>query len=437
MPPPCPCPPPVGCCRHGTAYLMHQVCSGCLPACSLVCVGDQQHDNESSALSTSLAALAHSKLYQGVDKENNACPLSMSTPMQALPHQLPDQYCSQPPAGEPYSTAPEEPARGLPLLGTVVMGLPVSKAIRQKAMRLSKAKQAKAKQPKAPKATQRDLASAPGQDWFQQEGDAPAVPDQPQALTLQQPKAKSKKKRPPPKAESPCRLPPISPGALSLQEGVKRRRLARQAEAQAEAQAAALAASAAASDCTHPAQPTEGPSLTATDQSSEAAAAEGVIQASSLADTTGQQQPRHENGKCPPPDTEVDHEPASTSEPCSASKQADNTDQSQMRTSTRQQPGQTLSFDVGAMELFQQQDTCDAFGSFWRRTSGIGTQNSSPGVQAPPAAPSAFGGKKLCRVTVRMQGCSCPSSMPGPYVLLPFLHQILLRTSLSCCVLAK
>jgi len=314
----------------------------------------------------------------------------MSTPIQALLHQLPDQYCSQPPAGEPYSTASEEPARGVPLLGTVVMGLPVSKRIRQtKAVRPSKAKQAK--QPKAPKATQRDLASAPGQDWSQQEG---GVPDQPQAVMLQQPKAKSKKKRPAPKAESPCRLPPISPGALSLQEGVKRRRLARQEAAQAEAQAAALAA--AASDCTHSAQQTEVPLLTATDQSSEAAAAEGVIQAPSLADTTGQQQACHENGKCPLPDTEVDHEPASTSEPCSASKQADDTDQSQIGTSTRQQPGQTLSFDVGAMELFQQQDTCDAFGSFWRRTSGIGTQKASPGVQAPPAGPSAFGGKQLC-----------------------------------------
>ncbi len=317
--------------------------------------------------------------------------------MQALLHQRPGGCCSQPPAGEPYSAASEEPALGLPLLGTVVMGLPT---IRQtKAIRPSKAKQAKLKQPKAPKATQRDLAPALGPDRSQQEGDAPAVPDQPQAVMLQQPKAKSKKKRPAPKAESPCRLPPISPGALSLQEGVKRRRLARQAEAQAEAQAAALAASAAASDCTHSAQQTEVPPLTATDQSSEAAAAEGVIQASSVADTTGQQQARHENGKCPPPDTEVDHEPASASEPCFASQQADDTDQSHMHTSTRQQPGQTLSFDVGAMELFQQQDTCDAFGSFWRRTSGIGTQKASPGIQAAKAAPAAFGGTKLCWVT--------------------------------------
>ncbi len=331
----------------------------------------------------------------------------MSTPIQALLHQLPDQYCSQPPAGEPYSTASEEPARGVPLLGTVVMGLPVSKRIRQtKAVRPSKAKQAK--QPKAPKATQRDLASAPGQDWSQQEG---GVPDQPQAVMLQQPKAKSKKKRPAPKAESPCRLPPISPGALSLQEGVKRRRLARQAEAHAEAQAAALAAAAAGSDCTHPTQQTEAPQLTATDQSSEAAATEGVIQASSVAGDADQQQACHENGKCPPLDTEVDHEPASTSEPCFASQQADDSDQAQIRTSTRQQPGQTLSFDVGAMELFQQQDTCDAFGSFWRRTSGVGTQKASPGVQAAKAAPTAFGGKQFvgsqlaCKVAVVHQEC--------------------------------
>ena len=329
--------------------------------------------------------------------------------MQALLHQLPVQYCSQPPADEPYSAASEEPALGLPLLGTVVMGLPVSQPIRQiKAIRPSKAKQAKPKQakpkqPKAPKATQGDLAPALGQDRSQQEGDAPAVPDQSQAVMLQQPKANSKKKRPAPKPESPCTLPPISPGALSLQEGVKRRRLARQAEAQA----AVLAASAAASNCTHSAQQTEAPPLTATDQSSEAAAAEGVIQAPSVADTTGQQQACHDNGKCPPPDTEVDHEPGSTSDPCFASQQADDTDQSQVHTSTRQ----TLSFDVGAMELFQQQDTCDAFGSFWRRTSGIGTQKASPGVQAATAAPTAFGGEKFvgsqfaCKVAIVHQGC--------------------------------
>lgn len=354
--------------------------------------------------------------------------------MQALLHQLPDQCCSQPPAGKTYSAASEEPALGLPLLGTIVMGLPISKPIQQtKAVRPSKAKQAKPKQPKAPQATQKDLAPALGQDQSQQEKAAPAIPHQPQAVMLQQPKAKCKKKRAAPKAESHCRLPPISPGALSLQEGVKRRRLARQAEAQA----AVLAASAAASDCTHPAQQTEAPLLIATDQSSEAAAAEGVIQASSLADTTGQQQACHDTGKCPPPDTEADHEPASTSEPCFASQQADDTDQSQMHTSVRQQPGQTLSFDVGSMELFQQQDTCDAFGSFWRRTSGIGTQKACSGVQAASAAPSAFGGKQLCWVTVCMQGCCCPSSIPGLYVLLPFSRQFLLRNSLFCCVLTR
>ena len=332
--------------------------------------------------------------------------------MQALLHQFPDHCCSQPPAGEPYSTASEEPARGLPLLGTVVMGLPVSKRIRQtKAVRPSKAKQAKAKQPKAPTATKGNVAPAREQDQSQWEGDAPAVSDQPQALELQQPKAKSKKKRPAPKAESPCRLPPISPGALSLQEGVKRRRLARQAEAQAEAQAAALAASAAASDCTHSAQQTEAPPLTATDQSSEATATEGVVQAPSLSDTTDQQQACHDNGECPLPDTEVHHELASTSEPCFASQQADDTDQAQVHTSTRQHPEQTLSFDVGAMELFQQQDTCDAFGSFWRRTSGVGTQKPSPGVQAAKATPAAFGGKQFvgshyaCKVAVVHQVC--------------------------------
>ncbi|KAL0035010.1 hypothetical protein WJX79_006322 [Trebouxia sp. C0005] len=111
---------------------------------------------------------------------------------EALPHQLPDQCCSQPPDCEPYSAASEEPVLGLPLLGTVVMGLPVSKPIRQtKTRRPSKAKQAKAKQPKAPKAIQGNLAPALGQDRPQHEGDAPAVPDQPQAVMLHQPKAKT------------------------------------------------------------------------------------------------------------------------------------------------------------------------------------------------------------------------------------------------------
>ncbi|KAL0024470.1 hypothetical protein WJX77_007331 [Trebouxia sp. C0004] len=307
---------------------------------------------------------------------------------EALLQQHPGGCCSQPPGNEPYRAASEGPALGLPLLGTVVMGVPVRHPIPQtKPLRPSKAKQAKPKQPKAPKATQRDLAAALGQDRAQQEGAAPAVPDQSQAVILQQPKAKSKKRRTALKPDSPCRLPPISPGALSLQEGVKRRRLARQAEAQA----AVLAASAAASDCTHSAQRTEAPPHTTTDQSSEAAAAEGVVQASSVADTTGQQQARHDDGKCQLPHTEIDDEPASTSDPFFARQQADHSHQSQLHTSSRQQPGQTLSFDVAAMELFQQQDTCDAFGSFWRRTSGIGTRKVSPGVQAAPAAPIAFG----------------------------------------------
>ncbi len=40
-----PSPPlPPGCCCHGT-----KACAVCLSACSLVCIGDQQHDNEPSA----------------------------------------------------------------------------------------------------------------------------------------------------------------------------------------------------------------------------------------------------------------------------------------------------------------------------------------------------------------------------------------------------
>ncbi len=36
-----------------------------------------------------------------------------------------------------------------------------------------------------------------------------------------------------------------------------------------------------------------------------------------------------------------------------------------------------------------------------------------------------------------MQSCCCPSSMPGPYVLLLFSHQFLLRKLRPCCLLAK
>ena len=59
-----------------------------------------------------------------------------------------------------------------------------------------------------------------------------------------------------------------------------------------------------------------------------------------------------------------------------------------------------VSFDVRNMDLFQQQDTCDAFGSFWRSTSG--RQAEEPGAAAgaepgPPtqgqAAEAALGGK--------------------------------------------
>lgn len=64
-----------------------------------------------------------------------------------------------------------------------------------------------------------------------------------------------------------------------------------------------------------------------------------------------------------------------------------------------------VSFDVRRMDLFQQQDTCDAFGSFWRSTSG--RQAEGPGAAAGaepgaptqgPAAEAALGGNGLARI---------------------------------------
>lgn len=76
---------------------------------------------------------------------------------------------------------------------------------------------------------------------------------------------------------------------------------------------------------------------------------------------------------------------------------------------SQQQNSGGVSFDVRGMDLFQQQDTCDAFGSFWRSTSGA--QSSQP-LAAAEAGPSgqeqaravAFEGKKACKTCRRSIG---------------------------------
>ena len=66
--------------------------------------------------------------------------------------------------------------------------------------------------------------------------------------------------------------------------------------------------------------------------------------------------------------------------------------------SGEQVPGGGVSFDVRRMDLFQQQDTCDAFASFWRSTGGAqhgqpdASTSTNPSAQGQ-AAGIALGGK--------------------------------------------
>jgi len=216
--------------------------------------------------------------------------------------------------------------------------------------------------------------------------DTPAgmPPTSPGAVSLQQGVKKKRKA----KFESPPRLPPISPGALSLQEGVKRRRLARLAEAQA--------AAAAVPSCRLPAGQLESSASAATEADIDPPSTSQPAPDSSAVCLGQQHAPSHAI-QCSQVERlhsgEACHEPGSTSAAGCASHREGSTHQPrEQQTGTGQQPEQTLSFDVGAMELFQQQDTCDAFGSFWRRTSSIGAQKSLDGSQNAKAAPTTFGG---------------------------------------------
>lgn len=292
-------------------------------------------------------------------------------------------------------------------MGTIVVGVPFKAAPKRRKRKDTlggQAKLTKGMQPSRPKTVKAAAVNGcqhqqeqPGASLNTQQGPSAAAP------AAAKPRGRSHRKRKVVVVESPPRLPPISPGALSLQAGVKRRRLAKLLQEQAAVgaasssphadQATSQAATEAAGDvssegevgelCTqqaaenntqaqlqHEAQP-------AASQTASAAAAQGANQAGGedgQVDRGAVQCPVSEAGPGSAPDS-----------PNSAECEADEHKADGEQT--------TLSFDVGAMELFQQQDTCDAFGSFWRRTSGVGTAGSQGAGQVhDQAAPSAFGG---------------------------------------------
>ena len=121
-----------------------------------------------------------------------------------------------------------KPARGIPLMGTVVVGVPVNstRKHRKQGRTPGCANAAKSKQAKHSKPAKAADASKCQQQEKGPSADAPA------------PKKKKATKKRKVLCESPPRLPPISPGALSLQAGIKRRRLAKQIQEQAAAEAA-------------------------------------------------------------------------------------------------------------------------------------------------------------------------------------------------------
>lgn len=329
-------------------------------------------------------------------------------------------------------------------MGTVVVGVPINGATKQG----KKGKPACAKPTKHQPPKQADAAKAAAVSKAQQQaedsGDAPAP---------NKPKAKYRKKRKVP-YESPPRLPPISPGALNLQAGVKRRRLAKQLEQQAATEAASgisqdqaqtklfceqlgELASQAAPETASPAQGVEqaisaGHKLTGsqadaihpnahprhapmdTEMTDAGQACGGCMQQAAKDDSQAQ---LHREAQSPASQraSQGTSQGASQGADQAGGKQ-DQGDQVLPSPGRRAKPGswgnsdagsppsaeqgpkadeepQTLSFDVAAMELFQQQDTCDAFGSFWRRTSGAGLPGTQKAAQQHTAAPSAFGGQ--------------------------------------------
>lgn len=296
-----------------------------------------------------------------------------------MPSELLQQDCSQLPAQESQLPPADEPVLGIPLSGTVVMGVPLGQSTpRKHGAKPSKAKQAKAKHPKQARNPKRPASEATeGQD----------EPKRPQGASQQ--KAKPRRKRKAEEPQSPARLAPISPGALSLQEGVKRRRLAKQAEAKA--------AAVAASDVSQQA----GEPVICCPIHAEAAPAEAAAElpsksqpASDCHDQQQQQHACHDAALFSEQDIEASHEPGRVAGACSAKHRRPSAEHTGQQSEAGQQlgAGQSLSFDVGAMELFQQQDTCDAFGSFWRRTSGMGAHKASGSSQPAPTALAAVGG---------------------------------------------
>ena len=338
----------------------------------------------------------------------------------------------------------EEPTLGIPVLGTVVMGVPHKRAScptpRKKRARPIYAKSATgnhhnmamAAKPADHQTQQQQSEGLTGsrQPRQRQSRDAP-----------DKPKAKPKKKRKVVPYESPPKLPPISPGALNLQEGVKRRRLAKQLEEQAAAEAASMISQVKGN--------AELPCAQSQDQlaghpGSEAAAAIAAAEepvpaedgrdagnvsqkvTSSLEFVTTEAQVHAENASAAVPHSNqptLEHwtQPsaegtshsqlqsnvgASGSQGCDHTASQDHGDDgaatagkhgmracSQRLEDLENQQQQTLSFDVGSMELFQQQDTCDAFGSFWRRTGGVGPVRDQSRAQHQQAAPMALGGE--------------------------------------------
>ena len=245
--------------------------------------------------------------------------------------------------------------------------------------------------------------------------------------------------------ESPPRLPPISPGALSLQEGIKRRRLAKEAEAQAAAaatnpaaashwpeeetdtcccpnwkqqsQAAAAAAPGPVATPQWPEEQTDTACCSDVEQQSQAAEEQDASYEPSPSQPTMDREEGTEHHPAMDIDEHVEqHQPQQQQEgsdhmgsidldgsdptetvtalpagPAEDSQQSH--ELSPQQAVTERQTELTLSFDVAAIELFQQQDTCDAFGSFWRRTSDAGVKGKSPvETQADEAVPAALRG---------------------------------------------
>ena len=323
-------------------------------------------------------------------------------------------------------------------MGTVVVGVPVNstRKDRKQGRTPSCANAAKSKQAKHSKPAKAADASKCQQQEKGLSAGAPA------------PKKKKATKKRKVLCESPPRLPPISPGALSLQAGVKRRRLAKQLQEQATAEAASCSrqeqaqterfceqldqlASKAATKAASPApdmkqatkpghkleslagaraahinaharfgsleaervnaEPACGQCTQHLAQQNSQALLQDKAQpsASQIPSHGASQEADETDGK---QEGQVPPSPGSRALHASQASDSRSSHSAQLQSQTVEEL-QTLSFDVSAMELFQQQDTCDAFGSFWRRTSGVGVPGTESASQRHPAAPSAFGGQ--------------------------------------------